>query len=235
MSKCSGIHSKKLKQTTLRTAPVIPNMANDDLDRFHEQFAKWVYESGTPFSRIESKTLKAALSVLRPNITLPTRANMSNSLLNQTFETVAGSINEALKKSGELSLIVCIHSYDLIRCILDGICLTTDGWSNVLGEPVVNYCAVTPIQTFFLEVISTETDGHTAEFIAGDIKRVIESNHSLKDRIVGCCTDNTAANQSAWAKLKEVYPDKYFYGCVCSCALILGFREEFLYLFIRPQ
>jgi len=100
MSKCSGIHSKKLKQTTLRTAPVIPNMANDDLDRFHEQFAKWVYESGTPFSRIESKTLKAALSVLRPNITLPTRANMSHSLLNQTFETVAGSINEALKKSG---------------------------------------------------------------------------------------------------------------------------------------
>jgi hypothetical protein len=101
MSKCSGIHSKKFKQTTIRTVPLIPSLANDDLDRFHELFAKWVYESGTPFSRIESKTLKDALSVLRPNITLPTRANMSNSLLNQTFETVAGSISEMLKKSGE--------------------------------------------------------------------------------------------------------------------------------------
>jgi hypothetical protein len=99
--------------------------------------------------------------------------------------------------------------------------LTTDGWSNILGEPVVNYCAVTPIQTFFLEAISTETDGHTAEFIAGDIKRVIEGNPSLKDRIVGCCTDNTAANQSAWSKLKEVYPDKYFYGCVCHVLHLL--------------
>jgi hypothetical protein len=116
---------------------------------------------------------------------------------------------------------------------VDGICLTSDGWSNVLGEPVINYCAVTPKSALFIEAVSTTTLSHTATFIANDIQRVIEKSPELKEKISGCCTDNTATNKAAWAKLKESYPDKFFMVasvmyCTFWCMISLSNLSECL-------
>jgi hypothetical protein len=134
---------------------------------------------------------------------------------------VAGKVSRELAKSDEiLRSTLSGHAHNTF-VLPDGICLTSDGWSNILGEPIINYCAVTSSNTFFLEALSTETQGHSAEFIANDIKRVIDENSAIKEKIHGCCTDNTAANKSAWSKLQDIYPDKYFYGCVCHVLHLL--------------
>ncbi len=39
--------------------------------------------------------------------------------------------------------------------------------------------------------------------------------------VVGCCTDNTAANKQAWDLLYEKYPGKFFYGCTCHVLYLL--------------
>ena len=54
-------------------------------------------------------------------------------------------------------------------------CLTTDGWSNIKGEPVINYMAILPQKTLFLE----GEQSHTGRFIAYDIVRVM---NTIKDK-----------------------------------------------------
>ncbi len=100
-----------------------------------------------------------------------------------------------------------------------GVCLTSDGWSNVNAESIINYCGVTADGTFFLECNYTGAQSHSAAFIAADIKRVISNSTSVN--FVGCCTDNTSANKLAWEILRESYPDKYFYGCICHVLHLL--------------
>lgn len=40
--------------------------------------------------------------------------------------------------------------------------LLTDGWSNIKGEPIVNYVSATGCSTIFLESVSTGVQSHTA-------------------------------------------------------------------------
>ena len=91
------------------------------------------------------------------------------------------------------------------------ICITSDAWSTVLNEPLVNYMAVSPTKSLFLEAVHTEDQAHDAEWLAKDIMRVIDA---IGKNVVGCVTDNTAANKKAWEKLEEKYPNGFFHGCV---------------------
>lgn len=92
-----------------------------------------------------------------------------------------------------------------------------------LGEPIVNYMAATPTGSFFLESVNTGSQGHTAQWIADDISRVIDSFVSVEPTIIvtGAVTDNTSANKRAWSILEEKYPNKFFHGCVCHCLNLL--------------
>jgi len=117
-----------------------------------------------------------------------------------------------VKTSGRISALVKSAS---------GICLTSDGWSSINSEPIINYCGVTSDHTFFLECVYTQTQSHSKEFIADNISRVIEKDPQLRDKIVGCCTDNTNTNKAAWKIPESKYPEKFFYGCVCHVLHLL--------------
>jgi hypothetical protein len=92
-------------------------------------------------------------------------------------------------------------------------CLTTDGWSNVKNEPILNYMLIGGGMSLFLENICTEEQGHTAQFIADDLSRVIDIQTALGLSISGAVTDNTATNKSAWKLLQSKYPGMFFQGC----------------------
>lgn len=89
--------------------------------------------------------------------------------------------------------------------------ITSDAWSNVTNNPVVNYMAVSSTKSLFLEAVHTEEQGHDADWIATDLSRVIDS---LGDNVVGAVTDNTATNKKAWSELEKKYPTHFFHGCV---------------------
>ena len=66
----------------------------------------------------------------------------------------------------------------------------------------------------FLESIETGAESHTLEFLANDIKRVIESAPNAK--IADVVMDNTSANKAAWRLLlQDSYPIR-FSGLCCS-------------------
>ncbi len=69
---------------------------------------------------------------------------------------------------------------DYLKFTNEYFCLTTDGWSNIKGDPVINYMAISPQKTLLLERVNTGEQSHTGRFIAEDIVRVM---YPLKDKV----------------------------------------------------
>ena len=123
---------------------------------------------------------------------LPSRKQLSDSLLDRKHADI---------KTGVLASIK--GSY---------VCLSTDGFTNVNHESVVNYLATSHGKSYFLEAVNTGAQGHTAAWLASDIERIVLQYPEAN--IVGVVTDNTSANKLAWKLLSVKYPQKFFYG-VC--------------------
>ncbi|KAH6574902.1 hypothetical protein BASA62_002267 [Batrachochytrium salamandrivorans] len=100
--------------------------------------------------------------------------------LERTYEKVRIASEKALKLSNRLG------------------CVITDASSNTNNESIVNYMIVSDRLSQFLESIATEEQSHTAEFIADDLDRVIQSLTAREIKIAGAVTDNTATNRKAW-------------------------------------
>ncbi|RHY22312.1 hypothetical protein DYB36_012356 [Aphanomyces astaci] len=98
------------------------------------------------------------------------------------------------------------------------VCLTTDGWSDVNMETVVNCMAANATMSVFLDSKYTEAQAHKAEWIA---KYLEDTMAVLPANVCGACTDNTAANKGAWKILEAKFPIKFFHGCVCHCINLL--------------
>jgi Protein of unknown function (DUF 659) len=86
---------------------------------------------------------------------------------------------------------------------------------------VINYCGVASTETYFLDAVSTGSVSHTGEYICQGISAVIDDLEKQDVVVYGCCTDNASNNTSAWKLLKEKYPAKHFYGCVCHSLHLL--------------
>lgn len=175
----------------------IPHFTAVEQKRFNREIAVHFYCTGTSFVRVEDPHLRRAIELARPNAKLPSRKQLADDnkggLLQECYESVKNDVKKHL--SGHRQFI----------------CITSDAWYSVLNEPIVNYMAVSPAQSLFLEAVHTEEQSHDAEWIAGDLVRVMDS---LGDNVIGAITDNTAANKKAWKTLEEKYPQRFFHGCV---------------------
>ncbi|KAE8955479.1 hypothetical protein PR001_g32088 [Phytophthora rubi] len=149
------------------------------------------YVTVTPFQRIEDPHLQRAFDICRPGVKLPCRQKLSDELLDACFSEVQEAVDGFLQTP-------TTH-----------VCVTSDGWSNILNEPIVNYMAVSPDKAVFVESVPTGEKRHTAEWIANDLTRVVRS---LGATVSGAITDNTKANKNAWLILEKEFPDKFFHG-----------------------
>ncbi|KAI2510962.1 transposase [Fragilaria crotonensis] len=183
--------TQKSKQRTMRDF-VIPQMSPTDHAAFQSNLAMHIYMTGTSFVRVEEQHLLLALQKLRPDVRLPSRRDLSGRLLNGAHSQVKEKVDAWLAR-------------DLFACI------TSDAWSNIKNESVINYMLVSGDISLFLESNSTGEDSHTSEFLANDLSRVIKATSG---KIAGAIMDNTSANKRAWTLLKAFHPDKFFQGCV---------------------
>jgi Protein of unknown function (DUF 659) len=77
----------------------------------------------------------------------------------------------------------------------------------------------TPSISLFLESFATGKQGHTAEWIAQDIERIIIRENKIA--FAGVVTDNIAANKKEWEMLSERFQSLLFQGCVSHGLLLL--------------
>lgn len=145
---------------------------------------------------------------------MPSRRKLTTTVLNRIYENLRHAMVSSLRGQS--------------------VCMTSDGWTNIKGRAVVNYMVahrglilfLVPVsfkmlgQAFFIEAVATGAQGHTAEFIANDLSRVITECNYMDT--VGVVTDNTSANKSAWKILAERFKDKFFYGCACHTLHLLA-------------
>jgi len=185
--------SAKPQQASI-TQYALPPMSTKLNNQFQETIALHYYVTGTAFQRIEEKNLTKAIHMLRPDAVLPDRHKLGGVLLDKCYENMKTQCDSYMKSPSS--------------CV----CLISDGWSNIKYEPIVNYMATSPSKTAFLESIATGTQGHSAEWIASDLDRVMQKYPHTS--FAGAVTDNTSANKAAWELMKAKHPSKFFHGCV---------------------
>ncbi|KAH9123427.1 hypothetical protein LEN26_008760 [Aphanomyces euteiches] len=178
---------------------LVPPLSVADKKRFAKNLAMHYYMTGTSFARVEEKYLHEALSILRPDVAVPLRKDLSGYLLDTAYANATKQVKMYLNALA-------------VQCVS----IVSDVWTDVNGDPVVNYIVTTPTMSLFYEAIPTGYQSHNAIWIASDVERVIDSLQVEFSTlsVVRVVTDNTSTNKSAWAKLKTRYPSKHFYGCV---------------------
>ena len=176
--------SKSTLQSSITSYGTTP-LTKDQLMELHEKFAMHFYATGNAFMRVEEENLLSAFQIANPSVTLPNRHRLSGYLLDKCYNKLREKVDSILSADGMAT------------------CLSTDAWTNIKNESVVNYMVITPEQTLFLESVATGEQSHTAEWISDDLICVM---YSMPCKVAGAVTDNTSANKKAWKILKEVYP-----------------------------
>jgi hypothetical protein len=171
---------------------VLPKINKRDQEAVHELLAMHYYMTGTPFVRIEEQHLSKALQKLRPGATLLSRKDLACKYLKKCNDKVKGKVDAWLER-------------DVYNC------LTSDPWSNIRNEAVINYMLVSAHTSLFLESNYTGDQGHSAAFLAADMSRVIDATPG---KMAGAIMDNTTANKAARVLLKRRHPHMFFQGYV---------------------
>ncbi|KAG2787711.1 hypothetical protein PC116_g19758 [Phytophthora cactorum] len=114
------------------------------------------FRAGIPFLEVESDSMKALLTLLRPTYAphIPTAKTLSGSLLLRQYPEL-WDLSQEFIAGDKVYALVC------------------DEWSNSRNEHQVSYIVLVPGQkSFFLKSVSTAGIPQTAERIAQEILKV---------------------------------------------------------------
>jgi Protein of unknown function (DUF 659) len=201
-----SIDSRMVPRTqTSITKFTAPRLSKATQLKINSSIAMHYYVNGTSFARIEDPYLLKTFQLCRPDVKLPTLKEQSSSLLNQCYDDIKKKVNSYLASSP-------YH------------CITSDGWSNIKNEPIINYMIVSSSVSLCFESIHTGEKSHNTQFLFDDISRIIEKPSS--SHVVGAVTDNTSTNKVAWSLSKHRFPGRFFQGCSSHCLLLCAAKDE---------
>jgi hypothetical protein len=120
-------------QTSIAEFPV-PRLSKATQLKINNKIAMHYYMTGTSFARIEDPHSLKAFQLCRPDAELPTLKELSSILLNQCHDDVKKMVDSYL----------ALSPYH---------CITSDSWSNIKNEPIINYMIVSPPVSLLLESI----------------------------------------------------------------------------------
>lgn len=126
---------------------------------------------------MENPAFQRFLSRLRPAYKPPTRYKLAGPLLDTTYTKTKLAMAAVLQNSAKQ------------------ITLVSNGWTNLRGESLINYVAVTREHAIFLKSIPTQEQRHTANYILSKLRKVIEEINY--ENIVVITTDNTSNMKGA--------------------------------------
>ena len=189
-------------QTTLKTNSSIenpqhltPELPSCSTNTLKEAIANFIFKSGVSFRVVELDCFKEMFFVINPALVeaIPSRKELSTDLLDAEYDKVQRKIHNVLTNSTNLTLI-------------------SDGWTNVTGDHIVNFCIKAPgMSTLFYKSIDTSGTGQTGEEVATQISNVIEELGP--ENFVSVVTDNASNMRAAWNLIEFNYPHIACNGC----------------------
>jgi Protein of unknown function (DUF 659)/hAT family C-terminal dimerisation region len=154
--------------------------------------ARAIYATAAPLSMVENPYWQTLFQKLRPVYKLPSKFQVSNTLLENECDRVKKYTNDLILTSDCLGLMC-------------------DGWTNLRNESIINFVVTTP-QPVFYKSLPTCTSRHTSEHMAKCLLEVIEELGPGK--FFGLVTDNAANMKKAWEIVSLKYSHISTYGCI---------------------
>jgi hypothetical protein len=140
---------------------------------------------------LDNPFLKELFRKLRPSYNLPSRFQFSTGFLSSEYQRVESMVEKATNKA-------------------DFLALTSDGWTDVSSNRLVNVVVHTP-KPYLFATIDASMEEHTGAYICTLLAEKIEKLGPKK--IIAVVTDNAANMKLAWRLLEEKYPWIIFDGC----------------------
>lgn len=170
-------------------------MTSHEIDSADEKLANFFFRSGVSLRLLDSATFKDFVNTINPSYaaSLPTAKKLSGPLLDQQYKKCQDQLSKVLDSSLNLTLF-------------------SDGWTNVRGDHLVNFCIKAPEQKpIFYRSVNTSGKAQNAVSIAEEIMNVIDELGSEKF----CCiiTDNAPVMKLSWKIIEAKYSSIAAYGC----------------------
>ena len=171
------------------------NSSDNDDDNIEKKeidtkLARAFYASGIPLATIENPFFIQALHKINPEYHPPSRKVLSTSLLEKEYKQISSDIKKQINDANY-------------------ICLTSDGWTNIHQESIINFMVTTP-QPIFWKALETQENSHTGEYIAQEFDIVIKEIGISK--VAAIITDNASNMKKAHSILHKNYPNIIFLG-----------------------
>lgn len=167
------------------------------------KFANFFLRTGVSFRLADSEALKDLITALNPEYarSIPSSKTLAGSLLDKCYEKCSKEVTEILVESQNLTLI-------------------SDGWTNIRGDHIINFCVKAPGQTpFFYSSIDTSGIHQNAAAVAAKICSVIEEIGP--EKFVAVITDNAPVMKSAWEIIVARFPKITAHGCAAHALNLL--------------
>jgi len=142
------------------------------------------------FRALDNPYLGQFFQAIRPTFKPPSRKQFIG-LLDMEYEKVNLTVKEAINKA-------------------DFIAITSDGWTDVSRNRLINVIAHAP-KPMLYNTIDATMDSHTGEYICKVIAEQIKKIGARK--VIALVTDNAANMKKAWRLLNEMFPWILFEGC----------------------
>lgn len=132
---------------------------------------------------------------------MPTTKSLYGSLLDQKYDDCSDQLQRILGDSNNLNLV-------------------SDGWTNIRGDHIVNFCIKAPNQKpFFHSSINTSGICQDAHAVSHEIIAVLEKLGPEKFSSV--VTDNANVMRSAWKLIETRFPHISVNGCAAHVVNLL--------------
>jgi hypothetical protein len=195
----SGSESNFSEESSF-TATQSVRPANQQLD---EVIASFFFRTGISFRIADSAAFKKMIEFLNPDYAkcLPSSKVLSGRLLNAEYQKSSSKLQELLNGKS-------------------GLTLTSDGWTNIKGQHLVNYVIKAPGQkAMFYKCIDTTGIRQTGQAVAESIVEVIEK--AGPENFSAFVSDNASVMRDAWKRIEEKYPQIAAYGCAAHALNLL--------------
>ena len=111
-------------------------MSNEENEELKSMFAECVYQTAQSFNASTHECWIKFFAKLRPKFEVPTKHELSNRLLDKSFEKVSSLTEDYICKADYISIVI-------------------DGWTNVRKDSIINIIAMT-LSPIFLKSIDTK-------------------------------------------------------------------------------
>lgn len=170
-------------------------LSDNKKEKIDVAMSHFFFRTGVPSRIADSDAFKKLIRELNPEYaeTMPGPKKICTQFPRQEYTKLHDELDKILGNTSELTL-------------------TSDGWSNIRGEHLVNFVIKAPgHKPIFYKAINTSGKPQTSEAVAADIINVLVEIGAHK--VCSVITDNAAVMRRAWELIEIQFPHISANGC----------------------